>query len=105
MKRCTTQCALCNETDNNDTKRFVVTKPSVSYEWCVFRHEELAQVEYEVEIDEDGNITGTVCYRAKIVPKGKRKRKRRTKNECPRCGYKWSQQENKAKLKTEQIII
>jgi hypothetical protein len=91
MKRCTTNCALCKETDNNDTKRFVVTKPRLSYEWCVYRHPEpLSMGEYEIEVKSNGDITGTICYRSRVVPKGKRQRKRRTKNECPRCGYKWN---------------
>ncbi len=84
---CTTKCALCvEEKDLTEPNRFDLPHLNLTLKWCVFRHDEpLAR---GTEIKSNGDIKGTVCYRSKIVPKGKRQRKRRTKNKCPRCGYK-----------------
>ena len=92
-RMCTTQCALCVETKltggydpSAEGSPFVIDKPHTAYEWCVFRHD--GPLEGEAGIKSNGDINGTVCYRSKIALKGKRQRKRRPQNECPRCGYK-----------------
>ena len=91
---CTTECALCVETKTDDydpsalsdiDNPFVIDKPHTAYKYCAFRH---SMGEYEIELKSNGDIKDTVCYRTKIVLKGKRQRKQRPKNKCPRCGYK-----------------
>lgn len=78
MKRCVTHCGLCKvSTLPYKDKTFNVSKPRVRYEWCVFRHSEpLGRGEYEISVKDSGVITGTVCYRSRVVPRTQMRKKR-----------------------------
>ncbi len=70
MKRCVTNCRECKVSNPpHPSNTFNVDRPEIRYEWCVFRHEEpLKRGEYN-EVRPNGNISGTMCYRSKIVPR------------------------------------
>lgn len=79
MKRCTINCGLCKEAPRPHTSKvFHVARPGMAYDWCVFRHSEpLLRGEYEIEVKDSGHISGTVCYRSRVVPRTSMKRRKR----------------------------
>ena len=78
MKRCVIACRLCKEDKNGNKNAFHISKPNnTSYIWCVYRHAEpLRRGEYEIRVDDTGAITGTTCYREKILPRTKMSREK-----------------------------
>lgn len=71
MKRCVVNCGLCKVSkEPHEPNVFCVKRPLAKYTWCVYRHSEpLERGVYEVMVKDNGQISGTVCYRSRIVPK------------------------------------
>lgn len=71
MKRCMVHCGLAKEAKRPyDKNVYHIENPDMAYEWCVFRHSEpLLRGEYEVVVKDNGSISGSVCYRSRVVPR------------------------------------
>ncbi len=69
--KCNVHCRLMVQGRSIST---LYVKGNVSYKHCIHRHKPmLKRGEYEREVLIGGDVTGTYCYRGKIVRKGKKR--------------------------------